>query len=145
MGKIKWLCLILISFLLATDAINSVLGTGLFTLVILVYLGVMMLLTKGISGKLVTDKTQFNKLFDIAYMTLIPFTIFAFVGKYYLGFESVQAFVTTGIMGSSGLLSAESVKLTNKKKTIVLLVTLLGFLTFFGLMQLSGWLKEAAL
>ncbi|MDD3659995.1 MAG: hypothetical protein PHT89_04655 [Lachnospiraceae bacterium] len=145
MGKIKIVCVLMLSFLLAFDNQASFSGRLISFIVLSSYLFILLAITKWIAGRFISDKILFNQLFDKAYLLLIPFTMFALVGRFYLGWDTVQAFISTGIMGSGGMLSAEGVKYAKRKKTLMIIITTVSFLTFFGFMQLAELLKGVQL
>ena len=136
---IRLVCFLIMGIILGmdrSDKILVILGYGLMTAV---YAWILLLFLKKILC--VVNKeintTKIESIYDKSWLFIIPFTVFAMMGKFYYGWNTVQAFISTGIMSAGGVMSMEIAKCVKKKKLNILLITGFSSLMFLGLIQLS--------
>jgi len=105
---------------------------------------ILELLKKIMKGLMLEEvKKDLEKSFDRAFMMLLPFVIFALVSKFYLKWEMVLAFFSTGIMTAGGILIYELQGKTKMKRILPIVITiyLFGFVTM--LMNINKILEKA--
>jgi len=94
------------------------------------------------SLKLGEVKEDLVKAFNRSFMMLLPFMIFTLVSKFYLRWEMVLAFFSTGIMTAGGVLIYELQGKTRMKKILPLFITIYLFALVSILMNLNRIIEK---
>lgn len=101
-------------------------------------------LLKGIIKSLMLKdaKKDLQKVFNKSFMMLLPFVIFALFSKFYLKWDMVLAFLSTGLMTTGGILAYELQGKSKVKRILPIFITiyLTGFVTI--LMNLNKILEK---
>ena len=97
------------------------------TVIIFVVFGTFFLelLKSIIKGFMIKDERKvIRKIFNKSFMMLMPFLIFAIVSRFYLKWDMVLAYFTTGILTSGGVLVSELHGKIKMKKLLPLFITI---------------------